>query len=118
MKLNESESLYENVESNIWNPKRGRTTVALDKCRSYLITDCMDPGVKMARSYIRHSYGTWEAVVAMLSEKSNWRPQEDESSDAQHSGGLHCSSYEAFVMKVERRVQPILNVTTYQRVIG
>ena len=78
----------------------------------------MEPGVKMARLYIRHSYGTWEAVAAMLSEKSNWRSQEDESSDAQHSGGLHSSSDEAFVMKVEQRVQAILNVTTYQREIG
>ena len=64
----------------------------------------MEPGVKVARSYFRHSYGTWEAVVAMLSEKFNWRSQENESSDAQHSGGLHRSSVEAFVMKVEQRV--------------
>jgi hypothetical protein len=76
-------------------------------------------GVEMARSYFRHNYGTREAVVVMLSEKSNWRKfREDESSDARHSDGLHCSSYEAFVMKVEQRMQPILNLTTYQREIG
>lgn len=118
MKLNESKALYENVERNIWQPKRGRATGALDECRGNLITDYMVPGEKMTRAYLRHSYGRWEAVVAMISEKSNWRSQEDESSDAQHSGGLHRSSDEAFVTKVEQRVQPILNVTTYQREIG
>jgi len=118
MKLNESESLYENVESNIRLPKRGRNAGSSEKCRGYLIIVYMVSGVKMARSYFRHRYGTWEAVVAMLSEKFNWKPQEDESSDAQHSGGLHSSSWEAFVMKVEQRMQPILNLTTYQREIG
>ena len=116
MKLNESESSYENVERTKWYPKQGKRSVALDKCRGNLITVCMEPGVKMARAYFRHSYGTWEAVVAMLSEKLNQEKLE-RVRVAKRSTVADCnrSSDEALVMRVERRVQPILKSILYQR---
>jgi len=39
----------------------------------------------------------------MLREKSKWMTHKDESTDAEHRGGVACSSVEAFVMKVEQR---------------
>ena len=39
----------------------------------------------------------------MLRKKSKWRPHKDESTDAEHRGGLPRSSDEASVMAVERR---------------
>jgi len=39
----------------------------------------------------------------MLREKSKWRTHEDESTDAEHRGGLPRISDEASVMEVERR---------------
>jgi len=39
----------------------------------------------------------------MLREKSKWKPHEDESTDAEHSGGPTRSSVEISVMEMERR---------------
>ena len=39
----------------------------------------------------------------MLREKLNWTTQKSESTDAEHRGGMLCSSDEAAVMAVERR---------------
>ena len=39
----------------------------------------------------------------MLREKFKWRPHENESTDAEHSGGSACSSKEVSVMEMERR---------------
>ncbi len=39
----------------------------------------------------------------MLREKSKWRSHEDESTDAEHRGGVACSSDEVPVMGMERR---------------
>jgi len=39
----------------------------------------------------------------MTREKSKWRPHKDKSTDAEHRGGVACSSAEAPVMGVERR---------------
>jgi len=43
----------------------------------------------------------------MPREKSKWRPHEDESTDAEHRGGLLRISDEASVMEVERRGQHV-----------
>ena len=45
--------------------------------------------------------GTREAVVPMLREKPKWRPHEDESTDAGHSGGATRSGDECSVMESE-----------------
>lgn len=37
----------------------------------------------------------------MLREKSKWRPHEDESTDAEHRGGLPRSSDEVSIMEME-----------------
>jgi len=37
----------------------------------------------------------------MLREESKWRTHEDASTDAEHRGGVACSSVEASVMEVE-----------------
>jgi len=39
----------------------------------------------------------------MLREKFKWRPYKDESTDAEHRGGVTRSSEEGAVMAVERR---------------
>jgi len=39
----------------------------------------------------------------MIREKFKWRPHKNESTDAQHGGGVTRSSEEVFVMKMERR---------------
>jgi len=39
----------------------------------------------------------------MIREKFKWRPHKNESTDAQHRGGVTRSSGEVFVMKMERR---------------
>ena len=39
----------------------------------------------------------------MLREKSKWKPHEDESTDAEHSGGPTRSSVEISVMEMEQR---------------
>ncbi len=43
----------------------------------------------------------------MLREKSKWKTHEEESTDAEHRGGLPCSSDEASVMEVKRRGQRV-----------
>jgi hypothetical protein len=47
----------------------------------------------------------------MPREKSKWKPHEDESTDAEHRGGLPRSSDEVFVMKMERRGQHVQSYT-------
>lgn len=39
----------------------------------------------------------------MLREKSKWKPHKEESTDAEHRGGVACSSDEIPVMGRERR---------------
>ena len=54
----------------------------------------------------------------MLREKSKWRPHKDESTDAEHRGGVVCSSVETFVMKVERRGYIVQLSTIRQPEVG
>jgi len=48
-------------------------------------------------------YGTWEPVAPMLREKFKWRPHKNESTDAEHRGGVTRNSEEGAVMALERR---------------
>ena len=54
----------------------------------------------------------------MLREKSKWRPHKDESTDAEHRGGVVCSSEEASVMEVERRGYIVQLLTLRQPEFG
>ncbi len=54
----------------------------------------------------------------MLREKSKWRPHEDESTDAEHRGGVACSSDEVPVMGIERRGYIVQLLTLRQPEIG
>ena len=54
----------------------------------------------------------------MLREKSKWRPHKDESTDAEHRGGVVCSSDETSVIGVERRGYIVQLLTLRQPKFG
>lgn len=106
MEANESEPLYESVERSRRMSKRGRSTSLPDKCRRNLITACVAPGAKVARTY--HKAQLWNTRSCRRHVKRDPQLeslQESKSSDGRHSGGLACSSDEATVMGAERRGQ-------------
>jgi hypothetical protein len=59
--------------------------------------------MKVAQSYYRLLYGTWEPVVSMQREKLKWRHHKSESTEVRHRGGPVRSSEEVTVMVMERR---------------
>jgi len=61
----------------------------------------MVPGIKVARSYRRLLYGTWEPVAPMPREKSKGQIPKDESTDAENRGGAVRTSDEVPVMGIE-----------------
>ena len=61
------------------------------------------PVLRWRESSLGFSVELWEPVALMLTEKSKWKPHEDESTDAENWGGPVCSSDEGAVMAVERR---------------
>ncbi len=75
-------------------------------------------GIKVARACSRLITKTWEPVVPMLREKSKWRPHEDQSTEAEHRGGVTRSSLEVLVMGAEQRGRIACVLPMCQRAIG
>ena len=60
------------------------------------------PALRWPESAKRRLCGTWEPGAPMLTEKSKWKPHEDESTEAVHRGGTTRSSDEV----PEKRTEP------------
>jgi len=54
----------------------------------------------------------------MLREKFKWKPHKNESTDAEHSGGLPCMSDEVSVMEMEQRGRIIQHELKINQNIG
>jgi hypothetical protein len=89
------------VEKKIDDIKTGGFPNARKSPEDNLFTVWIVFGIKVAWIWFRLLCGTREAVVPMLREKPKWRPHEDESTDAGHSGGATRSSDEGSVMEPE-----------------
>ena len=60
------------------------------------------PALRWPESAKRRLCGTWEPGAPMLTEKSKWKPHQDESTEAVPRGGTTRSSHEV----PEKRTEP------------
>lgn len=74
--------------------KTGGVVLTREKPKRGLLRAWVASGIKVARSCIWLSCGTWEPVVSMAREKSKWKTHEDERTDTRHRGGVTRSSDE------------------------
>ena len=87
--LNESEPLMKSRNYDYYAKTEGNWLLQ-DNSQANLLSVVRAYGVKMARTWYRLLYGTWEAVILMLREKLKWKTHKSESTEAEYSGGVVC----------------------------